>query len=70
MPTIFTKRDQHSMLCGGREKLMRILDYLSESSVLFLDDNNKNAVLAAMAAHAATSGLIHEEDKFKEAIFV
>jgi PTS system nitrogen regulatory IIA component len=48
---------------------MRILDYLFESSVLFLDNNNKNEVLASMVAHAAASGLILEETTFREAIF-
>jgi PTS system nitrogen regulatory IIA component len=57
------------MLSRGREKLMRILDYLLESSVLFLDNNNKNEVLASMVAQAAASGLIPEENTFKEAIF-
>jgi PTS system nitrogen regulatory IIA component len=48
---------------------MRILDYLSETSVLFLDNNDKNTVLATMVAHAASSGLIPDENSFKEAIF-
>jgi len=57
------------MLCDGREKLMRILDYLSESSVLFLDNSDKSEVLAAMVAQAASSGFIPDEDSFKHAIF-
>jgi PTS system nitrogen regulatory IIA component len=47
---------------------MRILDYLAESSVLFLDETDKKKVLETMVAYAASSGLIPEETKFRKAI--
>lgn len=48
---------------------MRILDYFSEPSVLFLDSTDKNEVLASMVAHAASLGFISEAQLFKKAIF-
>ena len=48
---------------------MRILDYLSESSVLFLDDTDKNEVLEAMVAKAVELGYTSDALTFKKAIF-
>lgn len=47
---------------------MRILDYLTESSVLFLDDTSKHDILTTMAANAADLGYIVDKQTFAKAI--
>ncbi len=48
---------------------MRILDYLSESSVLFLDSTNKQEILTMMAAKAANLDNNVDARTFLKAIF-
>ncbi len=48
---------------------MRILDYLTESSILFLTDSNKNQVLKTMTKKAFELGYVPNEAAFSEAIF-
>lgn len=47
---------------------MRILDYLTESSVLFLKETHKNQILTTMAVKAAESGYVSSGEAFTEAI--
>jgi len=58
------------ILCSEKEKekSMRILDHLFESSVLFLSSSDKQEILASMVAHASSLGFISEETPFKQAI--
>ena len=48
---------------------MRILDYLSESSVLFLDSTNKQEILTQMAQRASEIGHKVDVQAFTKAIF-
>lgn len=50
------------------EVSMRILDYLTESSVLFLKETHKNQILTTMAEKAAESGYVSSGEAFTEAI--
>ncbi|MBJ2355370.1 PTS sugar transporter subunit IIA [Sphaerochaeta sp. S2] len=47
---------------------MRILDYLTESSVLFLKETHKNQILTTMAEKAAESEYVSSGEAFTEAI--
>jgi len=47
---------------------MRILDYLTESSILFLKETHKNQILTTMAGKAAESGYVSSGEAFTEAI--
>lgn len=48
---------------------MRIIDYFSENSVMFLDNNDKHEVLSSMVVQAAKLGYISNEKEFKDALF-
>ncbi len=48
---------------------MRIIDYFSEDSVMFLNTNDKHEVLTSMVVQAAKLGYISNEEEFKDAIF-
>lgn len=48
---------------------MQIIDYFSEDSVMFLDNNDKNEVLSSMVVQAAKLGYISNEKEFKDALF-
>ncbi len=47
---------------------MRILDYLTESSILFLKETHKDQILTTMARKAAESRYVSNEEAFVEAI--
>ncbi|WP_319757660.1 PTS sugar transporter subunit IIA [uncultured Sphaerochaeta sp.] len=47
---------------------MRILDYLTESSILFLKETHKNQILTTMTGKAADSGYIPSGEAFTTAI--
>ena len=47
---------------------MRILDYLTESSILFLKETHKDQILTTMARKAAESGCVSSEGAFTKAI--
>ena len=48
---------------------MRIIDYFSEDSVMFINNNDKNEVLSSMVVQAAKLGYISNENEFKNALF-
>nr|WP_319473101.1 PTS sugar transporter subunit IIA [uncultured Sphaerochaeta sp.] len=47
---------------------MRILDYLTESSILFLKETQKNQILTTMTEKATASGYVSNEKAFTTAI--
>lgn len=48
---------------------MRIKEYFSEDSVMFLNSESKEEVLSAMVLQAEKLGFISRRDEFKEALF-
>lgn len=48
---------------------MRIIDYFSEDSVMFINSEDKHEVLSLMVAQAAKLGFIPNEEEFKNSIF-
>lgn len=48
---------------------MRVIDYFSKDSVLFLNNNDKSEILSKMISKAAENGLISDKEEFKDAIF-
>ncbi len=48
---------------------MRIKEYFSKDSVMFLNSNDKKEVLSAMVEQAAKLGYISSKEEFKSALF-
>jgi len=48
---------------------MRVIDYFSKDSVLFLNNKDKSEILSTMISKAAENGLISDKEEFKDAIF-
>ncbi len=48
---------------------MRVIDYFSKDSVLFLNNNDKNEILSTMVSEAEAKGYISNKKEFEDAIF-
>jgi PTS system nitrogen regulatory IIA component len=48
---------------------MRVIDYFSKNSVLFLNNNDKKEILTKMVCEAESKGLISDKKEFEDALF-
>jgi PTS system nitrogen regulatory IIA component len=48
---------------------MRVIDYFSKDSVLFLNNDDKNEILSTMVSKAKEKGYISDKKEFEDAIF-
>ncbi|MCY1150978.1 MAG: PTS sugar transporter subunit IIA [Sphaerochaetaceae bacterium] len=48
---------------------MRVIDYFSKNSVLFLNNNDKKEILTKMVSEAESKGLISDKKEFEDALF-
>ncbi|MDC7251031.1 MAG: PTS sugar transporter subunit IIA [Sphaerochaetaceae bacterium] len=48
---------------------MRVIDYFSKNSVLFLNNNDKKEILTKMVSEAESKDLISDKKEFEDALF-
>ncbi|MDK2859519.1 MAG: nitrogen system component [Sphaerochaeta sp.] len=67
-PSLYKPSGSFYALLDVGEMSMRILDYLNETSILFLKETHKDQILTTMAKKAAESGYVSSEKAFVDAI--